>query len=249
MSSLSSLISMMPLTLNISINRSLRSLILIFYWTMMNDRFYSWTKVLLILLIVSAMANMIIHHLVDNDLKCAWASVCSIQDVELEHVVEVRPLVHFLWAHFIVHIHDELLLVTQVHASLVNNLNPLPILNQGSRILDDNVNLMRHAPNAQHWGLGGLLEASHDATMASGHCVLAINRHEHKLGTPDCHHAAQHIQEMCYHVENVFDNVLLEHWDDDRCKLDMMPPMHMQMCMSKNELLRCMLPSPAIESA
>jgi len=53
-SSLSSIL-MMPLTLNILINRSFRSQFLIFYWMMMSDQFCSWTMVLLILLIVGMM--------------------------------------------------------------------------------------------------------------------------------------------------------------------------------------------------
>jgi hypothetical protein len=77
-------------------------------------------------------------------------NIASTRDVELERAVEVSPPVRLLWAHLTVHIHDELLLATQVHAPLVNDLNPLPILKQGNRILDDNVNLMRHAPDAQH---------------------------------------------------------------------------------------------------
>jgi len=42
-------------------------------------------------------------------------------------VVKVHTLVCFLWAHLAVHIHDELLLVMQVHAPLVDDLNLLPI--------------------------------------------------------------------------------------------------------------------------
>jgi hypothetical protein len=50
------------------------------------------------------------------------------RDVELECIVEVRPPVCFLWAHLTIHIHDELLLATQVHTPLVNDFDPLPIL-------------------------------------------------------------------------------------------------------------------------
>jgi hypothetical protein len=32
------------------------------------------------------------------------------QDVELERVIEVHPLILFFWAHLAVHIHDELLM-------------------------------------------------------------------------------------------------------------------------------------------
>jgi hypothetical protein len=52
--------------------------------------------------------------------------------------------------------------------------------------------------------------------MASSHCVFAIGQHEHKLGTPNCRHATQVIQEASYQVENIFSNVLLEHWDGDQ---------------------------------
>jgi hypothetical protein len=77
-----------------------------------------------------------------------------------------------------------------MHAPLVDDLDPLPILKQGSRVINDNVNLMRHALDAQHWEFGGLLEASHNTTMASGHRVLAISWHEHDLNTSDRHRAA-----------------------------------------------------------
>jgi hypothetical protein len=72
----------------------------------------------------------------------------SVQDVEFKRIIKVRPLVRLLWAHLAIHIHDELLLVTQEHAPLVNDFNPLRILRQGNRVLDDNVNLMRHALDA-----------------------------------------------------------------------------------------------------
>jgi hypothetical protein len=87
----------------------------------------------------------------------------------------VSPPIHLLWAHFIIHIHDELLLAMQVHAPRVDDLNPLPILRQGSHILDDNVNLMQHALDAQHWELSSLFKASHNSTMASNHSILAIS--------------------------------------------------------------------------
>jgi hypothetical protein len=50
------------------------------------------------------------------------------RNVELECAVEVRLVVCFLWAHFAIHIHDELPLATQVHAPFVNDFDPLPIL-------------------------------------------------------------------------------------------------------------------------
>ncbi len=54
--------------------------------------------------------------------------LASAQDVKLECVVKVHPLVRLFWAHLAVHIHDELLLVMQVHTPLVDDLDPLPIL-------------------------------------------------------------------------------------------------------------------------
>ncbi len=66
-----------------------------------------------------------------------------VQDVKLEHAVRVRPLICVFGAHFTIHIHDELLMATQVHSPLVDDFNPLPILKQGNCVLDDNVNLMR----------------------------------------------------------------------------------------------------------
>jgi hypothetical protein len=50
------------------------------------------------------------------------------QDVKIERAIEVHPSIRLLWAHFTIHIHDELLLVMQVHTPLVDNLDPLPIL-------------------------------------------------------------------------------------------------------------------------
>jgi hypothetical protein len=49
-----------------------------------------------------------------------------------------------------------------MHAPLANDLDPLPILKQGSRVLHDNVNLMQHASDAQHRKLDGFLEASNN---------------------------------------------------------------------------------------
>ncbi len=62
-------------------------------------------------------------------------------------------------------------------------------------------------------------QASHDAMMASNHYVLTISQHGHKLGTPNYRHAAQHIQEVGYHVENIFSNVSFEHWDGDHVQI------------------------------
>ncbi|CAM6028325.1 unnamed protein product [Sphagnum balticum] len=146
-------------------------------------------------------------------------NLASARDVELERGVEVSPVVRFPWAHLTIHIHDEFLLVMQVHAPLVDDFNPLPILRQGSRILDDNVNLMRHAPDAQHWELSNLFEACHDSTMASSHSVLAIGQHRHELGTPNCCCATQCIQEAGYQVENVLGSVPFEYWDGDQVQI------------------------------
>ncbi len=81
----------------------------------MSDWFCSWMTILLISLIADTTTNVIVHHLVDSDSKCARAFVLDnlvlARDVELEHVVEVHPWVRFLWAHLVVHTHDELLLV------------------------------------------------------------------------------------------------------------------------------------------
>jgi hypothetical protein len=101
----------------------------------------------------------------------------STRDVELERAMEVCPLVHLFWAHFTILIRDKLFLAMQVHAPLVDNLNPIPILRQNSRIVDDNVNLMQHALDVQHEELNDFSKASHKATRASDHHVLAINRH------------------------------------------------------------------------
>jgi hypothetical protein len=81
---------------------------------------------------------------------CVLDNLASTRDVKLDCAVEMSPSICLLWAHFTVHIHDELLLATQVHAPFVDDLDPMPILRQGSHILDDNVNLMRHASDAQH---------------------------------------------------------------------------------------------------
>jgi hypothetical protein len=85
-----------------------------------------------------------------------------------------------------------------MHTPLLDDLNALPILRQGSRILDDNVNLMWHALDVQHWELDGLLEASHDSMMASSHSVLTFGRHGHELGMPNCRRTPQCIQEAGY---------------------------------------------------
>jgi hypothetical protein len=119
------------------------------------------------------------------------------RDVELERAVKVSPSVRLFWAHLAIHIHDELFLAMQVHKPLVDDLDPLPILRHGSRIFD-NVNLMWHALDVQHWELGNLFEASHNSTMAFDHFILAIGRHKHELGMLNHRWAAQCIQEAGY---------------------------------------------------
>jgi hypothetical protein len=102
----------------------------------------------------------------------------------------VNPLVHLLWAHLTIHIHDELLLVTQMHAPLIDNFDPLSHLKEGQSHFYDNVNTMWHTPDAQHWELGNLLEVNHDSTTTSNHFVLAINQHRHEFNAPNCCHVA-----------------------------------------------------------
>jgi hypothetical protein len=111
---------------------------------------------------------------------------------------------------------------------------------------------MRYALDVQHWEFGGLLEASQNAMMASGHCVLTIRRHVHKFGTPDRHCAAQCIQEASYQVIKLkmlstmcYSNIGMV----TKCRLDKTLLRHMWMRMSKNELLRCVLPSLATKNA
>jgi hypothetical protein len=57
--------------------------------------------------------------------------LAPMRDVKLECAVEVHPPIRLFWESFTVHIHDEFFLVTQVHAPLVDDLHPLPILRQG----------------------------------------------------------------------------------------------------------------------
>jgi len=157
---------MMPLTLNILINRSFKSQFLIFYWMMMSDQFCSWTMVLLILLIVGMMwtwssttwSTIIrsVHGIrVLDDLVLA-------RDVKLECAVEVRLMVCFLWAHFAIHIHDELPLATQVsqpHFGQVWGWSPTlgKVRGLESSGTPECSELDSKAQNALHWGVLGVI--------------------------------------------------------------------------------------------
>jgi hypothetical protein len=170
--------------------------------------------------------------------------------VELECAIEECPSVHFFWAHLAVHIHDELLLAMQVHAPLIDDLNPLPILRWGSHVLDDNVNMTWHALDL--CSTENLAACSKRVTTLRWHLVIvflpSINM-DTSLACQIVVASRSASRKRAIKLKMFSAVCRLNIKMVTKCRLDMMPPTQMQMRMSKNELLWCVLPSSVTKNA
>jgi hypothetical protein len=70
--------------------------------------------------------------------------------------------------------HDEIVLRSQMHRERMSRIVELAIIDTNGSRFNDQIQLMRHAPHAQH-RIGALtLEQCHNTARATCHCVFPI---------------------------------------------------------------------------
>ncbi len=128
----------------------------------------------------------------------------------------MRPTVGFLRA-LHVHLDDEVVLRPQEDGERVDLLDPDTIVNGLNGRLDNNVDLMRCAPDSQHVVGYTRDEAGGNTSMMACHSVLAVCRHTDQLGTPL---AVQHVHELGDQIENVHSRMPFEHRQCDEMQVN-----------------------------
>ncbi len=88
----------------------------------------------------------------------------------------MHPTVSFLRALHI-HLDDEVVLHPQENGERVDLLDPDTVVDGLDSHLDNNVDLMRCAPDSQHVVVCTCDEVGDDASMTACHSVLAVRRH------------------------------------------------------------------------
>ncbi|CAK9236141.1 unnamed protein product [Sphagnum troendelagicum] len=126
------------------------------------------------------------------------------------------PTVGFLRA-LHVHFDDEVVLRSEEDGVRVDLLDPDTVVDGLDGRLDNNVELMRCAPDSQHVVVCTRHEAGDDAIMASCHSVLAIRRHTDKLRTSL---AVQCVHELGDQIENVHSRMPFEHRQRDEMQVN-----------------------------
>ncbi len=136
-----------------------------------------------------------------------------------QQATEVHPSVCLLHA-FDVHTDDQNVLRTQVHKVRVGELDLDTVVDAFNYRLDNNVHLMRCAPDVQHFVLDARDDADDDASMMAYHGVLAVQWHANQFSAPL---DVEHVHELGDHVEDFFTE-----WHSNieiatRCKLTSLP--------------------------
>ncbi len=128
----------------------------------------------------------------------------------------MHPTVGFLRA-LHVHLDDEVVLRLQQDGKCVDLLNPDTIVDGLDGHLDNNVDLMRCAPDLQHVVGCTHNEAGDNTSMTTCHSVLAVCRHTDQLGTPL---AVQRVHELSDQIENVHSRMSFEHRQRDKMQVN-----------------------------
>ncbi len=126
------------------------------------------------------------------------------------------PTVGFLRA-LHVHLNHEVVLRPQEDGERVDLLDPDTVVDGLDGRLDNNVDLMRCAPNSQHVVVCTHDEAGDDASMTTCHSVLAVRRHTDQLGTPL---AVQCVHELGDQIEDVHSRMPFEHRQRDEMQVN-----------------------------
>jgi hypothetical protein len=119
----------------------------------------------------------------------------------------MRPTVGFFRA-LHVHLDDEVVLRPQEDEGRVDLLDPDTVVDGLDGRLDNNVDLMRCAPDSQHVVVCTRNEAVDDTSMTACHSVFTVRRHTDKLGTSL---VVQCVHELGDQIENVHCRMPFEH--------------------------------------
>jgi hypothetical protein len=133
--------------------------------------------------------------------------LASILLVECEQAPEVDPTIGLFWA-FQVHANDEDVLHAQIDHKRVGELDRTTSVDALGRGLDDNVNLIRCAPDPQNLVFSTRNNASHDTNMPACHGVIAISQHAYQLCAPL---AIQCVHKLSDHIEDIKRRMSLKH--------------------------------------
>jgi len=128
----------------------------------------------------------------------------------------MRPTVGFLQA-LHVHLDDEVVLRPQEDGECVDLLDSDTIVDGLDGCLDNNVDLMRCAPDSQHVVGCTCDEAGDNTSMMACHSVLAVCRHTDQLGTPL---AIERVHELGDQIENVHSRMPFEHRQCDEMQVN-----------------------------
>ncbi len=114
------------------------------------------------------------------------------------------------------HASDEVGLRTQEDRERPSEHDPFAADKLRGCRLDDQVDLMQCAPNAEHWVLGASDHASDETSVATCHHVLAVRWHADQLGTP---FAVQRVEKLDQHVKDIVGRVAIEHGNHDQVQI------------------------------
>jgi hypothetical protein len=105
----------------------------------------------------------------------------SALDDPFQHITERNTSRGVSGAFGAIHCHDEIVLRLQMHRERICLLVELAIIDTNGSRFHDQIQLMRHAPHAQH-RIGALtLEKCHNTASATCHCVFPIRAMEMSL--------------------------------------------------------------------
>jgi hypothetical protein len=116
----------------------------------------------------------------------------SVLDDPFQHITERNPSGRVFGAFGAIHCHYEIVLRSQMHRERMSRPVELAILDTNGSRFNDQIQLMRHAPHAQH-RIGALtLEQYHKTASATCHCVFPIRGDENEFvipgGAQNVHH-------------------------------------------------------------
>jgi hypothetical protein len=108
----------------------------------------------------------------------------SVLDDPFQHITERNPSRRVFGAFGAIHCHDEIVLRSQIHRERMSRLVELAISDTNGSRFNDQIQLMRHAPHAQH-RIGALrLEQFHNTASATSHFVFPIRGDENEFVIP-----------------------------------------------------------------
>jgi len=135
--------------------------------------------------------------------------------IEVEDATKVHPVVCFLRT-FDAHLDDQVVLQPQMNRERIDVLHIGTAVDTFSRRLDDDVDLMRCTPHAQHIELSAPCDASDETSMAPSHRVLAVRRRVEQLDAPIW---VEHVEELAKQIVQDLRRMAIEQRKVDQVKV------------------------------